>query len=137
RALEQENVDWLKEIVRNGHPVGNHTYDHVNVLAARPEDVQFRFRRAPWLIEGKAPRQVIEENIRLTSAALKTRIGFAPAGFRTPGGFSAGLDGHPDRRRMLQDLGFSWVSSLYPPHRGAGGEGRGAREVGVPASADR
>src|SRR4051812_49881215 len=27
-ALEQENVDWLKEIVREGHPVGNHTYDH-------------------------------------------------------------------------------------------------------------
>src|SRR4029077_15062489 len=25
RVLEQANVDWLKEIVRAGHPVGNHT----------------------------------------------------------------------------------------------------------------
>src|SRR5207249_7847650 len=35
RVFEQENVDWLKEIVVAGHPVGNHTYDHVNVKATR------------------------------------------------------------------------------------------------------
>ena len=35
-ALEQEDVGWLKEIVAQGHPVGNHTYDHVNVKATRP-----------------------------------------------------------------------------------------------------
>ena len=64
RVLEQENVDWLREIHREGHPVGNHTYDHVNVKATRPEDIQFRFQRAPWLIEGKAPAEVIAENIR-------------------------------------------------------------------------
>src|SRR5947209_209216 len=28
RVFEQENVDWLKDIVKAGHPVGNHTYDH-------------------------------------------------------------------------------------------------------------
>src|SRR5437660_7926084 len=58
RVFEQENVDWLKEIVQACHPVGNHTYDHVNVLATKLEDLQFRFRRAPWLIEGKTPRDV-------------------------------------------------------------------------------
>src|SRR5215468_1117212 len=26
RVFEQENVDWLRDIVRAGHPVGNHTY---------------------------------------------------------------------------------------------------------------
>src|ERR1700751_6035107 len=26
RALEQENVDWLADIARQGHPIGNHTY---------------------------------------------------------------------------------------------------------------
>ena len=45
--LEQENVDWLKELAHAGHKIGNHTYDHVNVLAQKPEDLQFRFRRAP------------------------------------------------------------------------------------------
>src|SRR5438045_3115694 len=41
RALEQENVDWLKEILHTGHSVGNHTYDHVYLLASRPEEIQY------------------------------------------------------------------------------------------------
>jgi hypothetical protein len=123
RVLEQENVDWLKEIAEEGHPIGNHTYDHVNVLATKPADIQFRFARAPWLIEGKQPREVIRENIRMTSAALKSRVGVEPAGFRTPGGFATGLKDRPDVQQMLAELGFSWVSSLYPAH-----------EIGTPKS---
>jgi peptidoglycan/xylan/chitin deacetylase (PgdA/CDA1 family) len=116
QVFEQANMDWLKEIVQAGHPVGNHTYDHVNVRATRPGDIQYRFSRAPWLIEGKEPQEVIGENIRLCSAALKTRIGIDPAGFRTPGGFADGLADRPDVRKMLKVLGFSWVSSKYPAH---------------------
>ena len=116
RALEQANVGWLEEIARAGHKVGNHTYDHVNVLATTGADIQHRFRRAPWLIEGREPRDVIRENVALTSAAIKTRIGVEPAGFRTPGGFPDGLRDRPDVRRMLRELGFSWVSSKYPAH---------------------
>src|SRR5581483_1234166 len=37
RALEQADVGWLREILRDGHAVGNHTYDHVNVRAEAPE----------------------------------------------------------------------------------------------------
>jgi hypothetical protein len=116
QMFEQASVDWLKEIVQAGHPVGNHTYDHVNVLATRPGDIQYRFNRAPWLIEGKKPHEVIRENIRLCNAALKTRVGIEPAGFRTPGGFANGLAGRADVRKMLVDLGFTWVSSKYPAH---------------------
>jgi peptidoglycan/xylan/chitin deacetylase (PgdA/CDA1 family) len=116
RMFEQESVAWLEELVQAGHPVGNHTYDHVNVCATRPEDIQFRFNRAPWLIEGQKPADVIRENIRLTSAALKRRLGVDPAGFRTPGGFHDGLSDRPDVQQMLGDLGFSWVSSKYPQH---------------------
>ncbi len=116
RVLEQENVDWLKEIVQAGHPVGNHTYDHVNVTATKLEDLQFRFRRAPWLIEDKTAAEVIRENIRLATIALKARIGVDPAGFRTPGGFVNGLVDRPDVQQIIMDLGFKWVSSLYPPH---------------------
>jgi peptidoglycan/xylan/chitin deacetylase (PgdA/CDA1 family) len=116
QVFEQASVDWLEQIVQAGHPVGNHTYDHVNVKATRPGDIQHRFRRAPWLIEGKAPREVIRENIRLCSAALKSRLGIDPAGFRTPGGFPDGLADRPDVRRMLLDLDFKWVSSKYPAH---------------------
>lgn len=116
RLFEQADVTWLKDLARDGHPIGNHTYDHVNVLAKQPEEIQFRFQRSPWLIEGRTPEQVITENIRLTSAALKTRIGVNPAGFRTPGGFANGLADRPVVRKWLQDLGFTWVSSKYPAH---------------------
>jgi peptidoglycan/xylan/chitin deacetylase (PgdA/CDA1 family) len=116
RVLEQEDVGWLEEIHRGGHPVGNHTYDHVNVKATTAEEIQFRFRRAPWLIEGKTPAEVIRENVRITSAAMKARLGVTPKGFRTPGGFTNGLADRPDVRRMLLDLGYDWVSSQYPAH---------------------
>jgi hypothetical protein len=116
RVFEQENVAWLKSLAQAGHPIGNHTYDHVNVLATRPEDIQFRFRRSPWLIDGQEPKAVIRENIRLTTAALKMRIGVDPAGFRTPGGFANGLADRPDVQLLLADQGFTWVSSKYPAH---------------------
>src|SRR5262249_27364559 len=103
-VFEQENVDWLREIVQAGHPVGNHTYDHVNVKATEPDEIQFRFRRAPWLIEGKKPQQVIADNIRLTNLALKSRLGIEPAGFRTPGGFPNGLADRPDLQQTLLEF---------------------------------
>jgi peptidoglycan/xylan/chitin deacetylase (PgdA/CDA1 family) len=112
RVLEQENVDWLKEVVRAGHPVGNHTYDHVNVWAARPDELQHRFTRAPWLIHGKSVPEVIRENILMTDRAMQTRIGVHPVGFRTPGGSTQGLRGREDLQKLLLDLGFTWVSSL-------------------------
>jgi peptidoglycan/xylan/chitin deacetylase (PgdA/CDA1 family) len=116
RVCEQENLDWLRGIAQAGHPIGNHTYDHVNVRATELEDVQFRFRRAPWLAGGRTPAELIRENIRLANEAIKTRIGVNPAGFRTPGGFNDGLTGREDLQQMLLDLGFRWVSSVYPAH---------------------
>jgi peptidoglycan/xylan/chitin deacetylase (PgdA/CDA1 family) len=116
RVLEQENVDWLKGLVADGHKVGNHSYDHVYVLATKPDEIQFRFTRAPWLMRGRPPAETIADNIRMTNEALKTRIGIDAAGFRTPGGFAAGLAGREDVQKMLLDLGFNWVSSKYPAH---------------------
>jgi peptidoglycan/xylan/chitin deacetylase (PgdA/CDA1 family) len=116
QTLEQEDVDWLKDIARAGHPIGNHTYDHVNIKATKPEDLQFRFKRAPWLIEGKTPLEVVRDNIRLATTALKTRAGITPSGFRTPGGFHNGLADRPDLQQLLLDLGFKWVSGKYPAH---------------------
>jgi hypothetical protein len=116
RVFEQEDIGWLEEIVREGHAVGNHTYDHVNVTATKPEDVQFRFRRAPWLMRGQSPAAVIAENIRLCTEAMKSRLGIAPNGFRTPGGFAQGLAGRADVQRILVEQGFRWVSGKYPRH---------------------
>jgi peptidoglycan/xylan/chitin deacetylase (PgdA/CDA1 family) len=116
QTLEQPDVGWLKELAAAGHPVGNHTYDHVYLLANTPEEAQFRFRRAPWLVRGKSVAEVIEDNVATTTLALKQRCGITANGFRTPGGFRDGLKARPDLQRMLLKQGFTWVSSLYPPH---------------------
>ncbi|MBM84330.1 MAG: chitin deacetylase [Planctomycetaceae bacterium] len=117
RTLEQANVDWIKTIAAAGHLIGNHTYDHVNVTAKAAAATQFRFQRSPWLVAGKTAHEVIRENIRLTSVAMKERVGIEPNGFRTPGGFSGGLVGREDLQQMLLKLGFSWASSKYPRHQ--------------------
>jgi hypothetical protein len=116
RVCEQENVDWLRDLVAAGHRVGNHTYDHVNVRATKPDDVQFRFQRAPWLLEGRSPEQAIAENIRLATVALAERAGIRVDGFRTPGGFQMGLADRPDVQKLISAQGFDWVSSKYPAH---------------------
>lgn len=111
RTFEQENIDWLKQIVEEGHPVGNHTYDHVNVWSTSPQ-CQFRFDRAPWLVEGMTGQEVIRKNIHMTTQAMKARLGIEPAGFRTPGGNGSGLIGRPDVQKIMLDSGFTWVSSM-------------------------
>ena len=116
RVLEQPDVAWLPRLAQLGHPIGNHTYDHINLLARTNEDLQFRFQRAPWLIQGRSVADVIHENIRVTTVALKQRTAIENRGFRTPGGFNTGLHGREDLQQMLLDLGFKWVSSLYPAH---------------------
>ncbi len=115
RVFEQPDISWLQEIVRTGHPVGNHTYDHVNIRAASLAGLQPRFRRAPWLVEGMKPLEAIAQNIRMTSQAIRTRLGVEPAGFRSPGGFPEGLGSHPEVQRMLLDQGFRWASTKYFP----------------------
>ena len=116
RVLEQSNVDWLKEISAAGHPIGNHTYDHVNVLATDPVNTQFRFQRAPWLVAGMSAADVIRQNIRMTTVGLKERAKIEVNGFRTPGGFHSALNDREDVQKIMQDSGFTWVSSKYPPH---------------------
>jgi Polysaccharide deacetylase len=114
RVLEQPDVSWLKGLAAAGHPIGNHTYDHVNLKAKTPTECQFRFQRSPWLVRGKTVPQIVRENIEQCTVALKERAGIVPDGFRTPGGFSNGLDDRPDLQRLLLELGFKWVSSKYP-----------------------
>ena len=116
RVFEQPDISWLEQIVKMGHGVGNHTYDHVNVKATELSQVQYRFQRAPWLAHGKTPAQLIDENIRLCTMAMKERLGVKPNGFRTPGGFANGLKDRPDIQNMLLSHGYNWISSLYARH---------------------
>lgn len=129
RVLEQPDVSWLEHLASDGHAIGNHTYDHVNVLAQQPSEVQFRFQRAPWLAAGRSAEEMIRDNIRLTTIALKERTGIDDRGFRTPGGFANGLVEREDVQRMLLDAGFTWVSSKYPAHANTGPREEPSEEV--------
>ena len=117
RVCEQENVDWLKEIAAAGHPIGNHTYDHVNVLATRAEDIQFRFKRRPVADRradaagGDSPRTSGCARWRSKSESVSTRSAFARRAVSPPVS-----PNDPTFRRSFLDQGFSWVSCLYPPH---------------------
>jgi len=116
QVFEQRDVSWLQEIASAGHPIGNHTYDHINVRAARKEDLQYRFQRAPWLLRDQPLLELVRENISLTTKAMQNRLGIQPSGFRTPGGFHDGLHHSPEVREILREFGYSWASSLYPNH---------------------
>ncbi|GIW96287.1 MAG: hypothetical protein KatS3mg110_4328 [Pirellulaceae bacterium] len=116
RVLEQADVGWLHQLIEAGHPIGNHTYDHVNVMAGTAAEVQYRFQRAPWLIRNKSVAEVIRENIEMTTQAMRQRLGIEPNGFRAPGGFAGGLRERSDLRELVKSLGFRWCSSLYPSH---------------------
>lgn len=113
QVFEQDNHDWLLDIVRTGHPVGNHTYDHVNILARTIEDLQFRFKRWPWLAMGRTPERIILDQVRMTNQAIRAALKTEPQGFRSPGGFLNGLRDRPDAQQMLLDEGFTWVSTQY------------------------
>ncbi|MEY4938474.1 MAG: hypothetical protein RIQ93_209 [Verrucomicrobiota bacterium] len=114
QTLEHEDVSWLEELHREGHVLANHTYDHVNMVGAKPADLQFRYRRAPWLVEGRTAEQVVEENVRLTNAALRQRLGIKKVrGFRSSNEFETGLDELPKVQEMLKRQGFDWVGTKY------------------------
>lgn len=113
QVFEQDNLDWFRQIVKDGHPVGNHTYDHVNILARTAEELQPRFRRWPWLTMGRTPQRVILDQIRMTNQAIKAELKTEVAGFRSPGGFQRGLNERPDVQKLLMDEGFSWASTQY------------------------
>ena len=116
RVLEQPDISWLQQLDQLGHPIGNHTYDHVNLKATTPEMAQYRFRRSPWLVKGKTVPEILRENIRLTTIALKERAKIDVNGFRTPGGFHDALDDRVDLQQLLLQQNFPWVSSKYPKH---------------------
>ena len=76
RVLEQANIEWLKQIAEMGHPIGNHTYDHVNVWSSKPEQTQFRFRRSPWLTRGRTAPDNLTFPEGVLSCSLPDGAGF-------------------------------------------------------------
>lgn len=94
RELEQsdEAQRIVKELVEQGHEMGNHTYSHPYDLCALPgQDVASEIRQA---------HRVIVDVVGSEGA---------PVGFRTPG-YGAG----PTVLRVLSEDGYAYDSSMFP-----------------------
>ena len=113
RVFEQRDVGWLKGIHEQGHPLGNHTYDHVRITATNPGRLQYRFQRSPWLIDGQQPLEAVADNIRLCEIAMQHRLGVKPNAFGAPYGFADGIASHEDLQKLMLSLGYEFVTCKY------------------------
>jgi len=111
--FEDPDIDYLREAVDAGHAVGNHTYTHINIKAERPDQLAGIYKFCPWRAAGRSAREVVRQEIRMTTEAIRTRLGVVPKGFRSPGGFPDGLQDAPEVRELLQEEGFWWASTHY------------------------
>ena len=113
RALEDPNVDYLKRMAAEGHAVDNHTYHHVNVKAQEIPRLQPVYANAPWRAAGLNALECIRREVRQTSTAITEKLGVAPTGFRTPGGFNNGLDDVPAVQDVLRAEGMEYASARF------------------------
>lgn len=111
--FEDPDVDYLKETVAAGHAVGNHTYTHVSIKAMDPSRLSGVYDSCPWRAAGRTAPEVVREEIQMTTAAIRSRLGVDPKGFRSPGGFPNGLQDAPAVQKLLQEEGFWWISTHY------------------------
>ena len=77
--------------------VQNHSYSHIavkQVVGAPPVDLE-----------------QVEDEVTRTNALIADALGVEPIGFRTPGGFTNGLQGQREVLGILQRAGMKWVSS--------------------------
>ena len=112
-ALEDPDIDYLRQSVNAGHALGNHTYSHVNVRAQEIPQLQVTYAAAPWRAHGRSALTCIRDELRQTSSAMREVLGVNPVGFRTPGGFVDGLHSVPAVQELLKDEGFGYASSHF------------------------
>jgi hypothetical protein len=90
-----EKREAVREILRRGHDLANHTYHH------------------PFGLEEMTPAAIREE-IERTQAAITHATGHVPIGFRAPG-----YDAGPRVLEVLSDLNFLYDGSMLPTRWGS------------------
>lgn len=93
-ATLEENRDYLQELVRRGHEVGNHSFLHES-----------------WL--QRYSREQLEEEIDRTDEHIERVTGQRPVGFRGPG-----FSWSPVLLQVLQERGYLYDASTFPTYIG-------------------
>jgi len=92
-GLEDEDVGYLREMLKRGHVVDSHTYSH---LPLNTSDVK-----------------ALDNELALTNQLFEKRLGRKSTMLRGPGGYQDGLRGLPENQRVVVKNGFRWVSCQY------------------------
>lgn len=93
-AALEKNKDYLQELVRNGHELGNHSFNHES-----------------WL--HTFSREKITEEIALTEEAIEKGTGQLTRGFRGPG-----FSWSPRLLEVLTERGYHFDASTLPTYIG-------------------
>ena len=124
-ALEDPDIDYLKQLVDDGHAIDNHTYTHVNVKAKTIDGLQEVYANAPWRAAGLSPLEVIRREVRQTNEAIEEKLGERP---RVPdaGRFAGGARNGCRRQDVPRTKAFRLPGQLTlsrrPPERHQPGE---------------
>lgn len=92
-GLEHTDTDYLYEILRRGHVIDSHTYDHLSLTY--PDMVK------------------LDQDLRRANDLLQDKLGVEPVVLRGPGGIINGLNHHPKAQQIILKNGFRYVSSAY------------------------
>jgi peptidoglycan/xylan/chitin deacetylase (PgdA/CDA1 family) len=85
-----QTIDLLREILRRGHTLDNHTYTHLSLIT---DDLQR-----------------LDGELALTNQLFDDRLGHRSTVLRGPGGYPTGLDGRLANQDIILKNGFKWVS---------------------------
>lgn len=81
---------WMEKIVKGGHEIANHSFNHVLGMSSYPDDV-------------------IRREVTANHLAIKERFGYTCVGFRVPG-----YDLNSRIIDILKDEGYLYDSSSFP-----------------------
>jgi len=109
-----KNVNLFKNIIREGHSIGNHTYNHINIKAKRFKQLQTFYIKNQKLLKGfKNVFEVIRYEIEKTNVLIQKKLRVNVIGFRAPYGFENGIKDFPKLQYFLLEKGFKYISSQY------------------------
>ncbi|HJN39105.1 MAG TPA: polysaccharide deacetylase family protein [Chloroflexota bacterium] len=89
-GLEDADIEYLHEILRRGHTIDNHTYNHISLTDADTD--------------------LVRQELALTSRRLEEQLGVTSTVLRGPGGYPGGLNLLPANQAAVLESGFRWVS---------------------------
>lgn len=93
-GLEEEDIQYLQEILRRGHVIDSHTYSHQHVAQSSPK--------------------LLDQELSIANRLLLEKLGITSTVLRGPYGYKRGwLNLQVENRKVILKNGFRWLSGEY------------------------